>query len=189
MAVLLLGACSSGASSASISSSPTESPSPSPSPTQAPTTFRSLTYGYSLTLPGGWTSEQASTHWDGKGAPGHEEPEVDKFIGTGPAGAWAMTARTTKDLAAYVQALIAANAAVHSATCPSKPTSQEQVDIGGQAGTLLAYDCGILTNTAVTVRNGIGYVFGMRDPTIPGATDPADRAVFLAILKSVIFEP
>ena len=52
---------------------------------------------------------------------------------------------------------------------------------------LLGFDCGILINSAVTVHDGMAYVFGFRDPSVHAATDPTDRATFLALLKSVTF--
>ncbi len=50
---------------------------------------------------------------------------------------------------------------------------------------LIAWNCGILINGAVTVHNGRAYVFGLRDPAVHAATDPADRATFLTMLESV----
>jgi hypothetical protein len=184
LAVLFLGACSSGSAGPPASPSPSEAP-PSPSPSAAPTTFVSKTYGYSLTLPGGWTSVQATAAWDGKGAPGHGVAEADQFVGPAAASSWAFAAPTAKDLAAYVKERIKANAAEHGDTCPATPDAQDPIEIGGQPGTLLAYNCGILINGAVTVDNGVGYLFGFRDPSVPAATDAADRELFLELLKSV----
>jgi hypothetical protein len=52
---------------------------------------------------------------------------------------------------------------------------------------LLAYNCGILINHAVTVHHGVGYDFAFRDPTVAAATDPTDHAALLDILGSVQF--
>ena len=59
--------------------------------------------------------------------------------------------------------------------------------MGGQPGVLLAYNCGILINIAATVHHGVGYWFAFRDPAVAAATDPADHAAFMDILRSVQF--
>jgi len=201
---LLVGACAAGGSPASqaaaepsptssaaapSSSAPAESPSPTASPTPAASTtpFTSKTYGYSLTPPAGWTTIQATAKWDGKGAPTHDVPEADQFISPGPASAWFFGAPTSKDLAAREAERVAANAKDHGDTCPPVPESQDPIEIGGEPGVLSSYDCGILINTAVTVHDGVAYVFGFRDPAVHAATSPDDRALFLGLLESVKF--
>jgi len=52
---------------------------------------------------------------------------------------------------------------------------------------LLAYNCGILINIATTVRHGVAYQFVFRDGGVPAATDPADNATFMQMLRSVHF--
>ena len=52
-------------------------------------------------------------------------------------------------------------------------------------GTFLGFNCGILSNSAVTVRKGVGYQFGFRDLAIHAATEPSDRALLLELIKSV----
>jgi hypothetical protein len=158
-----------------------------PSASSAPTIFTSTTYGYSLTLPAGWTSIQATAKWDGKGAPFHDVPEADQFVGPAAASAWFFGAPTTKDLAARVKESITANAASHGNTCPAVPEVQDPITIGGEKGTLLGYNCGILINSGITVHKGIAYLFGFRDPAVHAATDPVDRAIFVELLKSVQF--
>jgi hypothetical protein len=149
-------------------------------------TFVSKTYGFSLTLPGGWTSIQASEAWDGKGEPpSSDAAEADRFVGPAAASSWAYAAPTAKDLAAYVKENIEATAKYHGDTCPATPEAQDPIEIGGQPGTLLAYNCGILINNAVTVDKGVGYLFGFRDPSVQAATDAADRELFLELIKSV----
>ncbi len=149
--------------------------------------FTSKTYGYSLTLPGDWTTIQATAAWNGKGAPFHDVPEADQFVGPPPASAWFFGAPTKKDLAARVKESIAANAAEHGNTCPPVPSVQDPIEIGGEPGVLLGFDCGILINNAITVHDGMAYLFGFRDPAVHAATSPKDRAVFLEMLKSVTF--
>jgi hypothetical protein len=195
---LVLGACASG--SASSPSTPSESASvipslepASPSPNGAaatsatPTAFTSKTYGYSLTVPAGWTTGQAFMAWDGKGMPAHNVAEADKFVSPNTASSWLLSAPTTKDLAGLVKQAITANATDHGDTCPPVPDSQEPIKIGSEPAALLSYDCGILINVAVTVHDDVAYMFGFRDPAIHAATDPADRAAFLALLESVKF--
>ena len=201
---LLVGACAAGGSPASqaaavpsptapaaapSSSAPAESPSPTASPTPAASTtpFTSKTYGYSLTPPAGWTTIQATAKWDGKGAPTHDVPEADQFISPGPASAWFFGAPTSKDLAAREAERVAANAKDHGDTCPPVPESQDPIEIGGEPGVLSSYDCGILIDTAVTVHDGVAYVFGFRDPAVHAASSPDDRALFLGLLESVKF--
>jgi hypothetical protein len=208
-AVLVVAACSGGPAAApssapsvaaSVATDPSPSASAAASPTPAsaapsvaasaasgPTTFTSATYGYSLTLPGGWTAIQASKAWDGTGAPFHDVPEADQFVGPSAASAWFFGAPTAKKLADRVKESITANAAAHGNTCPPVPEVQDPIKIGGQPGTFLAYNCGILINSAIAVHNGVAYLFGFRDPGVHAATDPADRAAFLALLKSVRF--
>jgi hypothetical protein len=162
-------------------------PSAAPTPSSSPTAFTSNTYGYSIMVPGGWTSIQAISKWDGKGAPSHDVPEADQFVGPAAASAWDFAAPTTKDLAGLVQQTITANAVDHGDTCPPVPESQGPIQIGSEPGVLLEWNCGILINVAAAVHDGVGYVFGFRDPAVHAATDPVDRATFLELLESVKF--
>lgn len=162
-------------------------PSAAPSAAIGPTTFTSTTYGYSLTVPAGWSALQASKVWSGTGAPSFQDPVGDQFDGPGPASAAGIAAPTTEDLTAYIKARIAANLADHGDTCPPVPESKDPIEVGGEPGVLLAWNCGILINIALVVHDGIGYSFGMRDPAVHAATDPTDRAALLKLLKSVEF--
>jgi hypothetical protein len=112
---------------------------------------------------------------------------VDQFIGPADASSWAYAAPTTKVLASYVRATIEATLEDHADTCPAAPAAKDPIQIGGQPGTLLAWNCGILINQAVTVENGVGYFFGLRDLSVQAATNAADRKLFLGLLKSVQF--
>ena len=76
----------------------------------------------------------------------------------------------------------------HGETCPaSGPETTEPIKIGREAGALLSWDCGILINMAVLVRDGTGFVLVMRDPDVHAATDAADRAILEELLDSVTF--
>jgi hypothetical protein len=163
------------------------SPAASPTPAASAAMFTSKTYGYSLTPPAGWTTIQATAKWDGIGAPFHDVPEADQFVGQGPASAWFYGAPTTKDLPARVKESIAANAKDHGNTCPPVPAFQDAIQIGGEPGVLLGFDCGILINSAITVHDGVAYLFGFRDPAVHAASSPDDRALFLGLLESVKF--
>lgn len=165
----------------------TATPTAAESAGASPISFTSKTYGYSLTVPAGWTVIQATSAWDGKGAPFHDVPEADQFVGPAAASAWFFGAPTTKDLTGRVNESIAANAASHGNTCPAVPDVQDSIQIGSEPGILLGYNCGILINSGITVHKGIAYLFGFRDPAVHAATDPADRAAFLELLKSVQF--
>ena len=50
---------------------------------------------------------------------------------------------------------------------------------------LLSWDCGILINQALLIRDGTGFVFVMSDPGVQAATDATDRALLEGLLDSV----
>lgn len=100
---------------------------------------------------------QAQTAWDGKGASGHDTPFVDQFIGSAAPRAWANAAPTTRNLAAFAKERDAADAAEHP--CPVTPETSDAITIDGEPGLVQAKDCGILVMNALTIRNGVGFVF------------------------------
>jgi hypothetical protein len=197
VAILVGAACSgdvSPGSSAEISSSPVAPAPTSPTAESAgagvaltPTSFTSETYRYSLTLPAGWTSAQASKTWDGKTGLKSDSAEVDQFLAPSAVTSTGVAAPSDETLAASTDALIAATVQYHSDTCPPTPEAQDPITIGGDPGMLVAWNCGILINIAVTVHNGVGYQFLWRDPAVHAAIDPTDRAAFLAMLETVQF--
>lgn len=177
-----------GPTPSAVATAEAASPTPAPpTPAASPTTVTSDTYGYSITIPGDWTTIQATAAWDGTGAPFHDVPEADQFVSPGTSSAWLFAAPTTKGLAARVQESLDANAAAHSATCPPVPESQDPVQVGAEPGVLLAFNCGIMINTAIAIHDGVAYVFGFRDPAVHAATSPEDRRTFLDLLESVKF--
>ena len=181
--ILFVSGCSANSlASTPTISSPTASAAPSPSP---PSSFTSPIYGYTVELPGGWVALKAKTAWNGTSRTISDGPDVDQWVGRTPASAWAYAAPYSGDLTAYTKKTVADNARYHGTTCPATPEAEDPITIGGKPGVLLAYDCGILINIAVTVHDGVGYTFALRDPTIPAATDPADAAIFAALLDSV----
>ena len=150
-----------------------------------PTRFTSPLYGYTLTLPTGWSPAQAFLRWDGRRQPG-PDADVDKFAGPGKLSAFGFAGAFAGTLADFVGDRIAANARDHADTCPNRvPEINEPLRIGRQRWVLLGWDCGAVINQAVTVRAGIAYAFTFRDLGIDAATDPADRALFQLLLDSV----
>jgi hypothetical protein len=152
---------------------------------ETPSSFMSPLYGYTLTLPAGWSVGAAMMQWDGKSQPGHEEPVVDKFGGPTTASAWAFAGPVTLDTAGFAKDRIAANARDHGDTCPATPDVNEPIQIGGEPGVFLAWNCGILINQAVIVHEGTGFTVAVRDPGVHAATDAADRALLEDLLNSV----
>jgi hypothetical protein len=140
-----------------------------------------------VTLPKGWTAFQASAQWDGKGSPGSEDVVADQFIGLTAADVWAFAAPTTKSLGEYGRATITGTLEDHGGDCPARPAAQHPIQIGGHPGMLLEWDCGLLINQAVAVHNGVGYFFGLRDPSVHAASDARDRKLFLRLLDSIQF--
>jgi hypothetical protein len=183
MAAVLAG-CASPVT-AGPGATPTRSGAAAASTRAAARIFTSRHYGYSEALPAGWQSAAPATRqWDGKGSPGYEDSVVDLFSGPGGVEAWALAAPTKESLVAYARATIRAAAAAHP--CPAVPQTDQAITIGGAPARLLGMQCpagsGFLVETAVTVRNGIGFVFASQNPT---GTAPADRAAFRAFLAGI----
>ena len=189
VAACVIGSCSANATS---SSSPSVAGSAangsSPSQTPSPVRFHSPEYGYTVTLPAGWTANQAFSKWDGSAELVKDSFDVDVFFRpSSSATSFAAAAHWTHGLASYARYLIASTVRYHSDTCPRRPNRQAGIAIGRRPGVLLEYNCGILINIAATVRHGVGYVFTFRDDSVQAASDPTDHAVFAQILRSVEF--
>ena len=176
---------SAGSSSLIVAATPR--PASTAAAAATPSTFTSPLYGYRLTLPAGWAAGAAVLRWDGLSQPGYEEPVVDKFGGPPSASAFAFAGSVTSGLDAFVQDRIKANARDHGDTCPTTPEVNEPIQIGGQPGVFLAWNCGILINQAVTVHDGVGFAMTMRDMDVQAATNSEDRAILEALLDSVVF--
>ncbi|HEY3528992.1 MAG TPA: hypothetical protein VGK78_07565 [Nocardioides sp.] len=161
---------------------PPTRPIPAPAVRQS---FTSTTYGYTLKVPAGWTAAQASERWDGRTVLLSESPEVDRFTGTTTANSFAVARSWRRGLAAYVTSLVAWQARTHP-YCPSKPALEKPVAIGGSPGLLLEYNCDVLINIAVTVKDGVAYWF-LFDPGNEPALDGSDHVAFLRMLRSVEF--
>lgn len=210
LTALLVAACSVGngsspsasatAVSPSASASEEATPTPSPSPFAAATDFTSPTYGYTVTLPAGWTVYPATEKWDGTSAIGHDDPIVDQLLAPEVSGRcqtvfvcgpvlWAYAATTNQSLTDYVTARDAADAQDH-ACGPPRPERQERITIGGAQGLLETSHCpedetGILILEAVTIHSGVAYSFFLQEPSHERAVEPADHSDLLALLKTV----
>ena len=179
---------SAGGPAGSPSPTVTASASVSASPTASPVIFTSPLYGYKVTLLAGWSATPATKIWDGKGAPGSEDPSVDKFQGPGLKTLHAFAAPTSMDLAAYSDDVIARNARVH-AECPPRPESVESTSVGSDPATFIAWNCGILINFVVGLHGHEGFQFLFRDPDLHQAKDATDRSTFESMLDTVSFGP
>ena len=159
---------------------------PASSPTPIRNVFRSPLYRYSIVVPTGWSATPATTRWDGVSA-ASLGPNVDQVAGPhlivlGYAGPYAGT------LAAFVQKQIAASLRDHSDTCPSNALQLNQpTTIGGQPGILLGLNCGARIDQVITVHDGVGYAFTIRDAAFSPTLDPSDFAIAQSMLDSLIF--
>src|SRR5262245_54241051 len=121
--------------------------------------FTSPFYGYTVTLPAGWTTIAARLEWDGKGAPGAIAPAVDRFLISGEESVFAFAAPISLDLAGYAADVIARNEELRGDTCKTKPEPTEETTIGSEPAAFIAWDCGILINIALATHEGTGYEF------------------------------
>jgi len=159
---------------------------PTSSPTPTPTVFRSPLYGYSIVVPTGWSATPATTRWDGESAPSLG-PNVDQIAGPhlivlGYAGPFGGT------LATFVQDRIAASARDHSDTCPSNALQLNQPTmVGGEPAVLLGLNCGARIDQVITVHDGVGYAFNIRDLAFSATLDPTDFATAQSMLDSLTF--
>ena len=159
----------------------------SPPADSTPVTFTSPLYSYSITLPAGWSVGAAMLRWDGASAPGNDDGTVDKFVSPSTVSTFAFAGPIRADLDQFVKDNIAWTVRDHGDTCPATaPETTEPIQIGGEDGMLLSWNCGILINQALAIRDGTGFVFVMRDPGVQAATDATDRALLEDLLNSVM---
>jgi hypothetical protein len=119
--IALLAGCASSATTGP-SAPPAQSPAVTASTPAAARIFTSRRYGYTETLPAGWTGGQATQQWNGTGAPGDDDSVVGLFQGPGGVEVWAIAASTKEDLAAYTRTTTRAGAAAHP--CPATPQTR-----------------------------------------------------------------
>ena len=200
VAALALAACSGSAVSSSsapataplVTAAASEPPSPSattggsPSASPSPVAFTSPLYAYRITLPAGWGTGPAILRWDKASAPGSDDGTVDKFTSPATVSLFGYAGPVAGDLDQFVKDEIGWTGRDHGDTCPARvPKTTEPIQIGGKAGTLLTWDCGILIEQALVVSGGTGYVFVMRDPGVHAVSDPTDLALLHQLLDSV----
>jgi hypothetical protein len=140
-----------------------------------------------VVLPAGWSSGPATARWDGVSGIKSDSPEVDRWMSAAAASAWVSAAPYAKDLPSYTAKTIADTVKYHGDTCSPPPAGQEPIVVGGEPGTLISWNCGILINLAVTVHHGIGYTLGFRDPVVNAASEPNDHKTFVDLLTSLRF--
>jgi hypothetical protein len=151
-----------------------------------PNVFRSPLYGYSIVVPDQWKATPAVVRWDGKSGPSLG-PNVDQVAGPhlivlGYAGPFGGT------LTAFVQDRIAASARDHSDTCPSNALQLNQpTTVGGEPAVLLGLNCGARIDQVITLHDGVGYAFTIRDAAFSPTLDPTDFAIAQSMLDSLIF--
>ena len=185
---VLIASCSSSAGSPSSGAGPAAASTGSQSSAPVSRTFTSEAYGYTLTVPANWSSRQAYVKWDGKAELDGTSTAADLIGQPGETrGVWAAASPSKLDLAADAAFAIRWTAQVHGDYCPHRPNARTHVMVGSRPGILLAYNCGILVNLAVTVAHGVEYWFSFVDHGLVAATDPADHAIFMKILSSVQF--
>lgn len=190
-ALLMCAACGSDSPGAVSSPSPptfttsssAESTAVVESSVPGPTTYTAKIYGYTVTLPVGWSVNVARGPWDGVSDPGHDELVVDQFSGPDVAVAWGFAAPTTTDLRAYAVARAAADASFHQ--CPAEPATSVSIAIDGEPGLLQMKNCGILVMSAVTIHNGTAFSLYMQDSSVQAASDPDDEAIFRNMIASL----
>jgi hypothetical protein len=159
---------------------------PTSPPPATPNVFRSPLYGYSVVVRDGWSATPATTLWDGVSAPSLG-PNVDQLAGPHLI-ALGYAAPFAGNLAAFAQDLIAAAARDHSDTCPPNALQLNQpMTIGGEPGVLLGLNCGARIDQAITVHDGVGYAFTIRDTAFSSTLDPTDFASVQSMLDSLIF--
>jgi hypothetical protein len=164
--------------------SPGGTPRSSPAPT--PTVFRSPLYGYSIVIPDDWKATPAVVRWDGESQPSLgtnvDQLSGPHLIALGFAGPF------SGDLTAFTQDRLAANARDHSDTCPSNALQLNQpTTIGGERGVLLGLNCGARIDQVITVHDGVGYAFTIRDTAFSSTLDSTDLASVQSMLDSLIF--
>ena len=180
MLLIGAGACSGASNSTGVS--PT-GVSPTASSQEA---FVSSHYGYSITSTD-WKGTQATTAWDGTGAPGDTDPSVDTLVGPKGQLAWAFGEPTTASLQKFTAASRKVDATVHP--CPVKPETTDTISVGGERAILDDEHCppgnGAYVILAYVVHSGHGYVFFTF--STPPDTETFTRRWFTSLLKDVSF--
>ena len=146
-------------------------------------TFTSTLYGYSMTVPTGWTAAPARIVWDGDADAGHDTPMVDRMAAPSGAAAWAYAQPVDTDLETYTASRNLADNVDYD--CPLVPETSEPIVIDGEMGVLQSKQCGILVMSVQVIHDGIAYSIYMQDYNVEAASDADDLAVFHEMLDSV----
>lgn len=182
--------CSSAASPGPAGSTTPHSPSAAASGPAGAGVFTSQHYSYTEALPPGWTAGQATQRWDGTGAPGFEDSDVDLFTGPRGIAAWGFAEPSRASPAGYARATARAAAAAHP--CPAVPPTNQAIRIGGAPARLLGMHCppqgGVLVLMAVTTHHKTALVFAFQDPSGAASAERADRAAFREFLAGIRFQ-
>ena len=149
--------------------------------------FSSPHYGYTMTLPAGW-SGQGAQPWDWPGSRGLAKDGVDVFRGPPYVTAWTFAAPMPPSLTGYATAIARAAAQV---PCPAAPQIDQQVTIGGAVASLIGMTCpsqgGVYMLTVATTHKQTAVVFVFEDTSGVRATQQADRGAFRELLAGVRF--
>jgi hypothetical protein len=173
---------------------------PDPTPLPSATVFVSTQYGYSVTVPAGWTIVPAAGKWDGTSSVASDDPVVDQLVAPsvtnrctkvftcGP-NAWAYAAAENRSLADFAAERVARDAADHP--CPPAPESSEPATMAGVPALVQSKHCpagadGQFVMAAFAVKDGVGYELYLEDRAHDPVAEPADRADFLALLASIV---
>jgi hypothetical protein len=147
------------------------------------TRFVSKRYGYSIVLPGNWTSHPASIPWRG-GPPFEDQREVDFYPATdGRAlGVAARSLPQTSTLRKWAS-LYVGTALPNFCT---KSPGYRATTLGGTPALAFTGVCEVHDiNVALTVRRGRGYVFVLASPR--SFSTAADSRVFESARRSFRF--
>ena len=176
VAILLVGMGSCSGASNSTGVSPTGS---------SQEAFVSSHYGYSITSTD-WKGAQATTAWDGTGAPGDTDPSVDTLVNAEGQIAWAYGEPTTDTLQKFTATSRKVDATVHP--CPVKPETTDAITVGSEPAILDDEHChGAYVIVAYVVHSGHGYFFFTFSPAKDADTDTVTRGWFTSLLKDVSF--
>lgn len=143
--------------------------------------FTSRLYGYTVTLPAGWSGQQGQ-RWPATGAPS----PVDVFRGLPYVAAWAFAVPRPTSPAAYAGELTRTAAQL---PCPAAPQTSQAVTIGGVPAVLMGMRCpargGALMLTAVTTSGQSTLLITFEDSSGISSAERADRAVFRGFLAGI----
>lgn len=170
-----------------------------PTPLPTATSFKSPQFGYTINVPAAWTILPATATWDGQSAQSSDAETVDqlaapsvenrcKTVFTCGPNAWAYAAATTLTLSDLEKATLASDAANHP--CPATPEGEQPAMIAGQPAILEWKHCpagagGQWVMSAVTIKAGKAYWFYIEDRSHDVAAEPADKADFLGLVRSI----